>query len=69
MELANDLYNFLIDGHNLSTVNAALVGIVFLLARQRYREIVKEFSCLKQSVREHEKTFIANGITIERERK
>ena len=63
----NALYNFLIGNNHVSVVNAVLLLIVFLLARQRYQGIVQDFECLQKSKREHEMTFVKHGMEIVRE--
>jgi len=63
----NDIYHFIVGSDNLSTVNAALLGLVFLLARQRYLAIVEEFAYLQKATHEHEMTFIKHGMDIQRE--
>ena len=62
------LYTLIIGSNHLSTVNAVLLGIVFLLARQRYKTIVREFTCLQKSTREHEQTFVKYNMEIQREK-
>jgi hypothetical protein len=63
----DDLYRLLSSSNHVSVVNAALLLIVFFLAKQRYAGIVEDFECLKKSAREHERTFLKNGMEIERE--
>ena len=63
----DDLYHLLIGSAHLSVVNAALLGIIFFFARQRYTTIVEEFCDLKKSIREFEQTLRKHGLDIERE--
>jgi hypothetical protein len=62
-----DLYSVLVGSNHVPVVNAALLGIVFLLARQRYKGIIEDFTCLQKFKRECELTFAKNGITMVRE--
>jgi hypothetical protein len=66
MEL-DAIYNFLVGNNHISAINAALLTIIFLLARQRYTGIIEDFKCLQKSKREHEMTFLKHGMEIVRE--
>ena len=63
----DDIYHFFVGGSHISVVNAALLAVVFLLARQRYTGIIEDFKCLQKSKREHEMTFVKHGMEIVRE--
>jgi len=58
------LYSWFIDRSGVSTINAALLGFIFLLARQRYKGMLEDFEAYEKRIVRLERTFLINGYNL-----
>ncbi len=58
------LYNFIVDGFRLSSINTALLGVIFILAKQRYQDQEEVIQHLRKRVERAERTLYRAGFDL-----
>lgn len=62
--MENALHDFLNRLSSVSALDTFLLVIIFLLARQRYGDLVEDIKCGRERIRRIERVLIANGFEL-----